>query len=62
MRIDPAEVRRVVLDQPRKVAMDRATRIAWAVIDCAYYFENEVDPDIEAIFAAYGLAITDLTP
>jgi DNA polymerase elongation subunit (family B) len=39
--------------------LSRETRIAWAVIDCAYYHENDIDPDVEAIFAAYGLKIVD---
>jgi len=39
--------------------LSRETRIAWAAIDCAYYLENDEAPDVEAIFAGYGLKIVD---
>jgi hypothetical protein len=39
--------------------LSREERIAWAVIDCAYYHEINEAPDVEAIFADYGLRIVD---
>jgi hypothetical protein len=39
--------------------LSRDERIAWAVIDCAYYHEINEAPDVEAIFAGYGLRIVD---